>query len=113
MKEYRFDSVNSGTVTITVTGEYRDGCKDVSVEVEGTGAYREFEDVDGGSADEMFQWLLDKGVEFESNRSLWFNVHYVASVLLDGDATEGQLLDQAANLTDEECDDYREFCLQA
>ena len=52
---------------------------------------------------------MDKGVEFESDRSLWLNLNYVEQVMIDRSKTEKQLLDYAASMTDEELKKWREF----
>lgn len=111
MKEYTFASANMGDVTFSVCGEYVDGCKDLAVTVEnpgGTELYREFDEIDGGGADEVFEWLVSEGVEFESLRSMCFNSNVVASVLLDGDSTVERELDKAANWTEGELKEWRE-----
>lgn len=56
----------------------------------------------------MITWLLREGVEFESLRSMWYNCHYIASVMLDGDATEMQMLNAAAAKTDDDLQRWRE-----
>ena len=48
----------------------------------------------------------DNGVEFESKRSLYFNVSYVASVMLDGDETEASLLDRVAEKPESSIDEW-------
>lgn len=102
--DYIFESKNAGDVTITVTGEWGDGTKDLSVEA--GDLYREFDQVDGGSSNEVFSWLLSEGVEFESARSLWFNAHYLREVMLDCDETREGLLERAAALTDAELGEF-------
>ena len=109
VRKYAFESANMGTVEFHVDGEWVGGGKDVSVMV-GT-LCREFADIDGGGVDEIFQWLVDSGVEFESDRSLWFNHQYVASVMIDGDATQAQLLDEAATKSAEYLADWKEWML--
>lgn len=95
---YRFESANAGTVEISVTGDYDNGCKDIDAcFVGGDHSWLEADD-----ADEIMQWLVDQGVEFESDRSMAFNRAYIQSVLIDGDATEAGLLDEAASWTEEE-----------
>lgn len=114
MKEYTFVSKNKGDVTFTVVGEYVDGCKDLALTVENPGGpelYREFDEIDGGSAEEMFVWLIDNGVEFEALRSLRCNVNIVAAVLLDGDSTVERELDKAASWTDEDLKAWRAISL--
>lgn len=108
-KAYTFESANMGDVVITISGEYIDGSVDLEASIDSTNDYREWTEVDPGSVDEVFEWLLDKGVEFESARSLWFNVHYVADVMIDRCTTETQLLDKAAAKTAEELKEWREF----
>ena len=77
MKSYEFESANMGTVGFAISGECGNTV-DMEVTIDGTGSLREFADVDGGTVDDMFEWLIDQGVEFESDRSMWFNAHYVA-----------------------------------
>lgn len=105
-KTYRFESVNMGTVSVSVVGEWRDGSKDLQVEV--GDSCTEFDEIDGGSAEDVIMWLLREGVEFESTRSMWYNSHYIGEVMLDGAATEAQILDDAANKTDDELARWRE-----
>ena len=97
MREYRFESKNAGTVCVTVTGEYRDHwAKDIDVScATGDGEFVECDD-----ADEIMQWLVDEGVEFESDRSMAFNRAYIQSALIDGDRNGAELLDEAAAWTD-------------
>ena len=100
-KTYVFTTVNKGDVTVSISGEYYDGSVDVDVDINGDD-YREWSEVDAGSVFEIFEWMLDKGVEFESYRSMWFNAHYVEDIMIDLTKTESELLDEAANMTDEE-----------
>ena len=109
LKTYVFETANEGDVTITISGEYVDGCVDMKVDISGTGDYREWTEIDGGSVEEIFEWLMDKGVEFESDRSLWLNLNYVEQVMIDRSKTEEQLLDYVASMTDEELKKWREF----
>ena len=81
----------------------------MEAEISGTGDYREWSEVDAGGVDEIFEWLMDKGAEFESDRSLWFNAHYVEEVMIDRSKTESQLLDSAANMTTEDLKKWREL----
>ena len=106
---YRFASMNKGTVEVSVVGEYRDSwCKDIDVSYEymdggertGAGYGMEFEEID--DADIIIQWLVDEGVEFESERSMAFNRMYIQEVLIDQDATAEELLDMAASWTSED-----------
>ena len=108
-KTYVFDTANQGDVTITISGEYVGGCVDMEADISSTGDHREWTDIDGGSVEEIFEWLMDKGVEFENDRSLWFNLNYVEQVLIDRSKTEEQLLDYAAGMTDEDLKKWREF----
>jgi hypothetical protein len=108
-KTYVFETANEGDVTITISGEYVGGCVDMEADISGTGDYREWTEIDGGSVEEIFEWLMDKGVEFESDRSLWLNLNYVEQVMIDRSKTEDQLLDYAASMTDEELKKWREF----
>lgn len=106
---YIFETANKGDVTISISGEYVDGCVDLEAEISGTGDYREWSEVDPGGAEEVFEWLLDRGVEFESDRSLWFNFHYVADVMIDRCCSEQKLLDKAAAKSNEELGKWRDF----
>lgn len=108
-KTYVFETANEGDVTITISGEYVGGCVDMEAGISGTGDYREWTEIDGGSVEEIFEWLMDKGVEFENDRSLWLNLNYVEQVMIDRSKTEDQLLDYAASMTDEELKKWREF----
>lgn len=107
-RRYVLASKNMGDIKFEVTGEQRDGTKDVEVTIVERGQSREWGEVDGGFVEGMFEWLMDRGVEFESDASLWFGVHYVASVMVDGDATKAALLDRAAGMTAEQLADWRE-----
>ena len=104
MKSYYFETKNNGTCEISVIGEWTGGTKDLAVTC--GDLYREFTEMDGGSADEIFAWLMDSGVEFESKRSLYFNVSYVASAMLDGDETEASLLTRVAERPDSSIDEW-------
>ena len=104
MKSYKFETANMGTCEISVSGEWTDGTKDLDV---ACGDFsREFKEMDGGSADEVFAWLISCGVEFESVRSLWVNVHAVASCILDGDADFTDVLDRCEHLDDADLADW-------
>ena len=105
---YVFTSANKGDVTVSLSGHYVDGCVDVDVDVNGDD-YREFSEIDAGCVDEIFEWLIEIGVEFESVRSMWFNWHYIASVMIDHDATEAQLLDEAASISEERLARWRDL----
>ena len=110
-KTYIFETVNKGDVTISISGEYIDGCVDIEAEISSTGDYREWSEIDAGGVDEIFEWLMDRGVEFESDRSLWFNFHYVADVMIDRFCSEQKLLDEAAAKSSEELERWRDFWL--
>ena len=103
---YRLDSKNAGTVEVIVAGDYRGTtAKDIAVVFSGGDGF--FEEID--DADLVMQWLVDNGVEFESDRSMAFNRDYIQSVLLDGDATEGELLDEVEGWTDEDIERKLQF----
>lgn len=106
-ESYAFETKNMGTCEIWVYGEYLDGIFDVAVSC--GGLEREFEEIDAGSVDDIFQWLLDKGVEFEGPRSLWYNVHYVSDVMLDRFETQESLLDRAAAMEEEDLKRWAEW----
>ena len=108
-KTYTFESANKGDIEITITGEYWDGSVDLEAYIPETGAEKEWTEIDPGSVDEVFEWLIGEGVEFESDRSLWFNLHSVTDVMMDHCCTEAQLLDEAAAKTAEELKKWREF----
>lgn len=95
---YAFESSNAGTVEISVTGDYANGCKDIDACFEG--GDRSWEETD--DADEIMQWLVDCGVEFEGDRSMAFNRAVIQSVLIDGDATIAGLLAEAVDWTEED-----------
>lgn len=102
--EYTFASSNMGDITIRVDGRWKDGREngaDLTVWISGTGEEREFDEVYYGSADEIFGWLVDRGVEFSSPRSFYFNLMYVEEVMIDRSMSEAQALDRIAGLSDE------------
>lgn len=105
-KTYTFTSANKGDIDITIVGEYTNRCVDVVVDIVEFAKQKDFIEIDAGCVDEIFDWLVDEGVEFESKRSLWFNYFYVAAVMIDGDDTEERLLDEAAVMTDEELEKW-------
>lgn len=78
-KTYTFKSANKGDITITISGEYTNRCVDVVVDIVEFAKQKDFIEIDAGCVDEIFDWLVDEGVEFESKRSLWFNYFYVAA----------------------------------
>lgn len=106
-KSYTFTSMNMGDVTVDVVGSYSDGEKDIAVEVGSN--YKEFNEIDGGSADDIINWLLEVGVKFESDRSMRFNSYYISSVMIDEDSTEYSLLDMASQWTDEDIANWKEY----
>ena len=110
-KTYTFESANKGDIEITISGEYTDGSVDLEAYIPEAGAEKEWTEIDPGSVDEVFEWLIGEGVEFESDRSLWFNLHYVTDVMMDRCRTEAQLLDEAGAKTAEELKKWREFWL--
>lgn len=87
---YKFETTNMGVVELSIVGEYTDGTKDVDAFIEGNSGHKVFYETD--DAYEVFEWLITMGVEFESDKTLWFNVHYLESVMIDGDVTRGDLL---------------------
>ena len=105
---YKFESANKGVVEVNVTGEYDGICKDIDVSYamdtpEGhIGNDASFVETD--DAEEIIDWLLAEGVEFESRRSMAFNKAYIQNVMIERDMTESQLLDEAAAWTDEDID---------
>ena len=100
-REYKFDDAHGELVWVEVVGEYVDGGVDLSAGHHGGDGNTEwFYECD--DADVVIQWLVDEGVEFESDRSMAFNRAYIQHVLIEGDATEAELLDEAACWTDEE-----------
>ncbi len=110
-KTYTFESANMGDIIISISGEYWDGSVDLEASIDSTGDYREWSELDPGGVAEVFEWLAGKGVEFESDRSLWFNFHYIADVMIDRCSTEAQLLDETASKTVEELKELREVYL--
>lgn len=109
MKKYTFESQNKGNIEFSIVGEYSYAkAYDIEVTIEESGEIELFEEMDGGSVEDMFAWLIDQGVEFESDFSLWFNVHYVASVMIDGDSTKEKLLDQVEKMTIAEVTEWRQ-----
>lgn len=113
MKKYTFASANMGNVTIELQGSgyYDSAAHDVYVYIDGTGADADFTELDAGSVDEIFAWLVSQGVEFPDDRALWFNAHYVASVMLDHDATTASLLHTLDGMSDQEVADWRGWFL--
>ena len=105
-KSYTFVTANMGDCDIDIVGEWVG--KEYDIAVECGDLYREFGEIDAGSADDIFAWLMSEGVEFESTRSLWFNMKYVQHVMMDRDATEGRLLDEAARLDEQWLEEWRE-----
>lgn len=105
-KRYSFETANMGTCTIELVSDYDDGTHDVAVDC--GSLYREFAECDGGFADEIFEWLVDNGVRFESFRSLWFNYHYAAS-MIDGDLDQDRLINRAASLSDDELSNWKDM----
>lgn len=99
MKTYKFESANKGTIEVTVTGDYRGNfCKDIDVTYcENDATFEECDD-----ADEIMQWLVNEGVQFATPHSAAFNRAYIQQVLIDGDTTENELLDDAANWTEKD-----------
>ena len=104
---YKFETANMGTVELSIVGEYTDGTKDVDAFIEGNGARKVFNETD--DANEVFEWLIAEGVEFESDKTMWFNVHYLASVMIDGDATRDDLLHEVAKHDDRFFADWRSY----
>ena len=106
IKKYTFTTANGFDVTIETTGEYRGHwSKDVSVHYwDGTYSDRsnckDFVEID--QADEIIEWLISEGMTWTDKRAFKFNVHYIESVLLVEDRTEEQLLNDAANWTEEQ-----------
>lgn len=96
-KTYVFKARNA-TVEISATGDYANGCKDIDASFDG--GDRSWEETD--DADEIIQWLVDEGVEFESDRSMAFNRAYIQHVLIDGDADQWEVMDMSERWTDED-----------
>lgn len=113
MKRYRFALADGRSVEASVVGGYRGSTrKDIDVMVEGLAEVLHLEEVDGGSAgEEVVNWLLAKGCEFESDRSMWFNAHYIDWVMCDHEHTEDSLLDRAASLSEDEIRSWKEWVL--
>jgi hypothetical protein len=111
MKSYTFVSKNLGDIRFDVLGKYRDGSKDIAVNIDEKNLEEVFEEMDGGSVEEIFQWLVENGVEFESDRSFYVNVNVVASVMLDSDDTFDNILNRAAKMTEEELADHKRYVL--
>lgn len=106
--EYIFESDGTGTVWVEVVGEYVDGSVDICASHQaGEGGDEWFYECD--DADEIMAWLVSQGVEFESRRSMAFNRAYIQHVLIEGDATLDELLDEAAGWTDEQIERKLQF----
>lgn len=94
---YKFETKNMGTAEIWVCGEYRDEyAKDFDAIV--GDIEKNFEEIDDGEI--IIGWMLDNGVEFESDKSMCFNAFYVTEVMAIREMTEEQALDEAAKWTD-------------
>lgn len=113
MKSYNFET-SMGTVTVSIDGEYSNGCKDISVWVQYDGeekgekdfyAEKYFEDTD--NADDVFEWLQAQDVKFLNASAAWFAWNYVQSVMIDHDATEADLLEE---LRGKSQSDLERFC---
>lgn len=102
MKSYEFTTANGETCTFEIVGESYDGTADVAVSC--GDYYREWDEVDAGSVDEMFADLLDSGVRFETKRSLVANIMVVGSVMLDRDSTIHEVIAKVDAMGDEEID---------
>lgn len=107
MPSYAFDTKDGYTVEIAVVGSYRDSdAKDIVVcyakdtPSGHVGNDRYFEETDDEA--EIFQWLIDEGLEFVSYSSLRFNMNYVGSVLICEEWTEDELLDVATSYNEGE-----------
>lgn len=106
LKKYQFTTNNNQvTVTIETVGEYRD-TYEKDIDVHYFGGYDKssetyFEETD--NADAIMQWLIDQGLKFASWKSLYFNLHYIQSVMIDGDTTLDALSDRVASMSDEDC----------
>lgn len=94
MTAYTFTDASGRDARIEVTGRYTDGNVDLSASFDGYA--NDWQDVDAGSASEVIRWVADHGFEFESRRSAAYNVDYVASVLVDRDATAQSLRAECA-----------------
>lgn len=103
--DYKFITANMGTVELSTVTEYTDGTVDIDAFIEGNGARKTFYEIDDPY--EVFEWLIGEGVEFENDRSMWFNVHYLAGVMIDGDATRDGLLSEMAAHDDAFFADWR------
>lgn len=107
--EFAFASTSGGDIYVTVTGENIDGTKDLDVTIGETGKTKEFDGIDGGGAGEVFDWLIENGVEFDSDKELYLYEHYVSSVMLDGDETAHGLLVKIRELGSEGLADWRRY----
>ena len=100
MRKYQFDSANQGTVSIEVTGEYRDGFeKDFAIIADAWDEYVEISECD--DADEVMQVIVDGGVEFDSMRSCAFNRMVIQACMITGDSTVDDCLDYIASKDDD------------
>lgn len=107
MQNYSFVTADNNTCCFTVCGEYADGTFDVAVSC--AGYSREWEQVDGASADEMFADLLANGIRFESKRSLVANVYIVWECLLDGCGTVPAIIGRVEAMSDDEIDEKLDY----
>lgn len=101
MKKYTFTSANMGDIDIEISGQYVGSAKDIDVLISETGAAEEWRDIDGGSVDDIFEWLVAEGVRFESVYSLWYNYNYVTNVMIEECMTPSELLAGVDDMTPE------------
>lgn len=72
---------------------------DLTVDIKGNGAYEEFCEID--LADDIIEWLIKEGVEFESKRSMLFNCNYITEVMISREKSMHEVLGSIDQLTDE------------
>lgn len=101
--KYTFTTANKGDVQFDCdeSSRYRNSfSRNFTVWMMDEGDCEDFENIDW--AEDMFVWLVEQGVEFESVWSARFNVEYVQHIMIERDMTEGELLERASKWTTED-----------
>lgn len=104
MRNYSFEDVWGNVVEVSVFGENRDGTKDICVSSDRDSI--DFEEIDGGSADEVIAWMIETDIEFKDARHQWIVEHIIASCVLDGDDTPASVIGRGEELTDDQLKAY-------
>lgn len=101
MKEHSFESGTGSNFTIVVETDYRDGTADLYAEIDQSGENEDFDEMDGGSVDEIFSWLKNQGMTF-TPRALYYAYSYIQSVILDKDATAADIQVDTDEMSDKD-----------